>query len=790
MRLTTNRVIQPPMMTLFRRVPMKQLHSKNSFRFRFLETIIFIVLYFTMISASARSGITYTSSHHNFTVMIANDRYLWAGTDNEGLLRFEISDETVLSEPILYTASNSGLSDNYIRALTFDAAGALLIGTTTDGVVRFDGKQWEELSGAPRSVLGLAVENSGAIWVHGQSTGVSRLSESTWSPVMNTFTGFISAYPLSNSVWLYTRLRPVASECNAGMLYEYVNGGMQSAYSLEPLCPETNYPTLFCTDEKSRWLGNHDELIRINGSGITRFPVKTDTNREKSLTALAVNINNVLLAALAVQSSRCEIYLLNQISTPKEKLFDSAVVILPDLYIKTACADYNDNFWLGTSNGTIINVTPHGIVTEATKTGGAELPGNSINSLCIDTVGNIWVGLNTKLSSAVNISPIVKFNGEQWASFPGPGDTLPGRKVSALACDSSGMVWAGFQQNPIMSSIQCGLACFNGQNWQRINQNHFSVKAIVFDKDGILWSVAHNGVSRYKDQSSEMIFETKGSSAAHIALGTQVNTIAFDNNNIPYIGTGLGIKKFINNEWIDDSTLTRFFPARTIATLGSEIAVTALCFEPTGTQWIGTAQGLVRCDDNDCSHFDSGNGLLPHPTIQCITTDGKGSTWIGTKGGLVHFSGVIGNVYTTANSPLLDNDITAIALKKNSDVWVGTRAGGVTVLPQINPLALTRPSVTPHESFRKGALLCRRIPHGNIFRLTVSSGLPPTARLSVLSLKGDLIRQLRIVSSKTGSFFDWDGKDVNGRAVPKAVYLAVIKNNGKVIGCTRLQLIR
>jgi ligand-binding sensor domain-containing protein len=424
----------------------------------------------------------------------------------------------------------------------------------------------------------------------------------------------------------------------------------------------------------------------------------------------------------------------------------------------------------------IIKIDRFGKATFHNKPENAVLPDNSITSLVVDRKSEVWIGTE---------NGIARYNSVGWATYPAKGDTLPGLEVSALTLDTAGRVWAGFQQSPYISYSQSGLAYFNSTNWQSFIRDYMSIKSIAFDKTGDLWTVCFGGVYKYHNKISTKVFNTIPSSNIHTALGTQVNALAFDKNYTPYIGTGMGVKKFVAGTWVDDSTVNRFYPAKNSTHIGG-VNINVLLFDPYGTFWIGTSKGLLKCTDGNCVRFDTSDQVLPNPVVQCVAPYAPNRALIGTKRGLVHLTERSHATYTNSNSPLIDNDITAIVFGGNGDAWIGTRSGGLTVLKQPTRLSSSGPNDNVPGSLSMSNIFIKRLSSGNKYRFALSSGLPVKAKLSIISLSGRLIKRLLPEFSINGITFTWDRTNMYNRIVPRGMYLAVISYNRKTLGSSKL----
>jgi ligand-binding sensor domain-containing protein len=757
---------------------MKNIHTHSVYRYVlcFSAFVTIIALQSVNVSAASISGKTFTSSNHSFTAIVCDNHYLWAGTCGEGLFRIDKNS----GQTGVYTSSNSGLTDDCIRALALDKDGALLVGTTYSGTVRFNGTKWEQVGGlfdngtgfSYNNVRGLTVDNQGEIWALTQG-GFARFSTGAWQPVINRTTGMLASSPAGN-VWIFKFPMNSSPTCDDGWIYEYVNGGLQSTISLKllftekPFCTDFISPQCFVADNKNNcWINGQNDLIKINAQSVKRFPLSTDTSVQKSITALAVNNNDVLLIALTNYSGKSEIFFYDQIDG-KRQTFDSLnSFTLNTGYITAACSDVNGDFWCAASDGRIIKFAVQLSYPIFFKTGDSVLPGNSIASLLIDKSNDIWVATNNGIARCHDTS---------WTTYPASGDTMPGLDASSLAMDSSGTVWAGFRQSPIMSSIRSGISYYKEGHWRQLVYDHFSIKAIAIDKSSDLWFVSIDGVHRYHENQSKLLFEMVPSSDMRTALGTTVNTIAFDSSNIPWIGTGWGIKRYENSVWIDDTTINRFLPKSG----ANGVGVNCICFS-NGAAWIGTTQGLFKNTGGNCIHIDTTSSLLPNQFVQCIAVKGPDDVWIGTRRGLVHIFGQEHVTYTTENTPLIDNDITACAVAPNGDVWVGTRLGGLTVLKQSETALSDAVSKGSHGIQPVDIMLSAKGNH--CCRVSVRTNITAPIGLSVYSLQGKLIRRFAAASNDdNGVTFIWNGTDCLNRPVAEGLYLGIISVNGKIAG--------
>ncbi len=329
-------------------------------------------------------GKTYTSANRFITVMADDAGYLWAGTENDGLLRLNKN----TGETAVFTSGNSGLVDNGIQALAFDGQDRLIVGTAWQGVVRFDGTRWERLPGLPAAgVRGVAVDSQGTMWAC-TNAGVVRLKGGAWETVINRVSGGIAADG-KGGIWICNTPVCNSEACAGGGIYEYVNGGLQSTIALSSVWSEMTSLNAFAVDMKrNAWIGTRRELMQISDFTANRYVVSSDTMSPKSVAALAVDRSDRVMIALTTYPDTSEIFIYDPVNKTGQPL-DSVVKTYGNLTVTAACAHLQGGFWLGASNGTIIRLDEFNRDTMYSA-GNSSIPGNTISSLIIDDRNCVW----------------------------------------------------------------------------------------------------------------------------------------------------------------------------------------------------------------------------------------------------------------------------------------------------------------------------------------------------------------------------------------------------------------
>jgi len=121
--------------------------------------------------ATMNEGRPTYNPNYTFSIHIAPDDSVWAGTWGGGVARFDGSKWTNLT-------TKDGLAGNIVYSIAQHADGAFWFGTNR-GVSRFDGKKWQNFGKAEglldENVYALAITPQGEVWA-GTRRGVTRIA--------------------------------------------------------------------------------------------------------------------------------------------------------------------------------------------------------------------------------------------------------------------------------------------------------------------------------------------------------------------------------------------------------------------------------------------------------------------------------------------------------------------------------------------------------------------------------------------------------------------------------------
>jgi ligand-binding sensor domain-containing protein len=150
---------------------------------RIFFLIISLIYVFPAFSQNPE-WVVYTSGYE-VQSLAEEGNYIWIGTTG-GLAQIDKSS----GKGTFYNTSNSDLPSNWIHSIAIDDSGNKWIGTWWDGLVRFDGNNWDVYntsnSGLPdNEVHAIAIDDRDIKWIGTHSGGLAKFDGTNWD-VYNT----------------------------------------------------------------------------------------------------------------------------------------------------------------------------------------------------------------------------------------------------------------------------------------------------------------------------------------------------------------------------------------------------------------------------------------------------------------------------------------------------------------------------------------------------------------------------------------------------------------------------
>jgi len=346
--------------------------------------------------------------------------------------------------------------------------------------------------------------------------------------------------------------------------------------------------------------------------------------------------------------------------------------------VRAAVVDRAGDIWCTVARVGLVQLAPDGTIkrTFRRKDG---LPALDFNNLCLDSEGNLWLGMIKHGLCRYANGVFTVFNAQ---------NGLPTDEITCLCPTHEGALWVGTSH---------GLARWYHDAWQVFRsvggQEEGAVDALCEDYEGSLWVSTQGGLIRYCDTKLVPVHTRAGASATPIS-------VAVGPDGRCWAGT--------RDEGVVTPDVTGLCPVALSTAQGLPANhVESLCATPDGTLWMSVNDQLVsakngtittfpihanlrfiRPDPNgdlvalDRNHalrrFHQGQQIsrvsLPDLGFPfCCQVDAAGRVWIGADTGLYCFQD---GVFRPVEGWPRDTNALCLAFAPDGKtVWVGTDHG-------------------------------------------------------------------------------------------------------------------
>ena len=313
---------------------------------------------------------------------------------------------------VIYNATNSGLPDNYIRAITIDGKGNKWIGTSR-GLVQFDGKDFTVYNTLncelpDEYVNAVAIDKSEKVWI-ATDDGIARFDPD--GEIEKMWTIYHKSNPSAQD-YVYNPVKSIAIDekgikwfgSEAGLM-KFVQGDSEGS--------------------PDKW-----KIYNTSNSGIPDDEVGSVTIDKQGLKWIGTYYGGLA----SFDEVKCTVYNRENSGLPTQ----GGVGII--------AIDSVGNKWVATGNG-LVKLEADGqpgekcIVYNKLNSG---LPINAIGALAFDKGGNLWIGTWG--------GGLVKYDGTTWTVYDLSNSQLPHNKIWSIFIDKNDYKWIG--------TLSGGLAVF------------------------------------------------------------------------------------------------------------------------------------------------------------------------------------------------------------------------------------------------------------------------------------------------------------------------------------------
>ncbi len=323
---------------------------------------------------------------------------------------------------------------------------------------------------------------------------------------------------------------------------------------------------------------------------------------------------------------------------------------LPDSNVTSLAIDHNGNKWIGTHNG-LAKFT--GSTWTIYNTSNSAIPSDTIICIDVDHSGNIWVATHGR--------GIAKYNGSVWTNYNKNNSALPTDTIGALKADTvNNNVWVGTWGGGLVRISSSNVwSVFNTGNSPILLNDH--ITAIGFNLYNLVWIGSWGGANSFDGVSNWTTFRPMSNGWTT----DYVTCLASSPTGGTWLGTTVGIIEArvgggsYNNlfmGFIDDN-------------------VTALALDQGAQLWAGTKGNYLFAKQT--SEFMEYFCRLPFTYINQLSLDESGTAWIATSGGIVRCDGTTWNIYNVDNISLGSNVMRSSACDLLGNKFIGSNLDGL-----------------------------------------------------------------------------------------------------------------
>jgi signal transduction histidine kinase/CheY-like chemotaxis protein/ligand-binding sensor domain-containing protein len=519
------------------------------------------------------------------------DRYLWVATSG-GLARFDGVGFTV------FTPANApGLIDDRLTAMTAGENGALWIGTSNEGVIRYRDGKFQQVAPASelpdRTVRALVADSAGVVWI-GTETGLSKYEGGKVGIVFkggNRQLGVhcLFEYP-AGTVWAGT---------NSGL--KKIERGAITSYTVKDGMPGDPVWALADGPNGELWVGTRPGGLSVLRNGHFQNYTEHDGLTHNAIIALKRDRNGNLWIGTEGGG-------LNRFSNGKFTAYSTREG-LSNQVIRCIYEGREGSLWLGTAGGGLNQLKDFRFVVRSMR---EDLPSDMVRSISQDAGGDIWLGTGNGVARIPPVGKLVHYTTKNGFSSD---------LIWPVLRDRDGDLWAGSEDGVLHWFHRADLI---DPAARRTWQLSAAVRTIFQQSDGTVWVGTTSALRRFSHGRVSMLGKEEG-----LASGSGfVSAIVERADGSVWVGTGWGLQEFRGG---------RFLPPITKAQGLAGSNVVDLYEDGERTLWVLTEGGINRISGGKITAYTKASGL-PETDVYQILEDNSHHFWVSSRNGLLRVS--------------------------------------------------------------------------------------------------------------------------------------------------------
>lgn len=390
------------------------------------------------------------------------------------------------------------------------------------------------------------------------------------------------------------------------------------------------------------WLGSYDGLIRFDGA---KFIVFNQRNTPEFRNSTVLTLCETPDGTIWIGTNGGGLLALK---AGKFRNYQAQENLPSDIITSLAYDLLSNRLWIGTRKGLCkLDLSTQTFTTYTVSNG---LPSNSINTVMVDSRGDVWAGTDLGLWHLQN-GMVNTYRSQTSVA------ALPDNYVRAIYEDKNGNIWIG---------TNVGISRFEQTHWQTYTPKDGlvseSVYSIFQDSGGALWIGTIRGLSRFYDGRFENFTEKDGFE------GVRIYAFMEDREGSLWFGTSrAGLNRF------RDGTFLTFAKSEGLI----DDVIYSIYQDSDGSLWFGSFNGMTHWKDGEICNYTTKNGL-PVDIIRAFLRARDGKFWIATFGsGILNYDGKTFKALTEKEG-LVNNGTRTICEDKDGALWIGTNVHGLS----------------------------------------------------------------------------------------------------------------
>jgi ligand-binding sensor domain-containing protein/serine phosphatase RsbU (regulator of sigma subunit) len=314
--------------------------------------------------------------------------------------------------------------------------------------------------------------------------------------------------------------------------------------------------------------------------------------------------------------------------------------------------DFLGNIWIGTFGGGLLKYDGTSFEQFTTNDG---LPSNYIRDILVDEHG-LWIctvnGLANLKDNKIKIITSLKHE-------------IDFEDLHCISKSKDGVYFIGAPEGVVVydpfsfQTISSNEGIIIPANWIR------GIKALKYDKDGILWAGGFNGLYKIKDGIVSKIFNSQNSGLFY----NSISNIEISKDGSMWMTNNGRISRYFSGV-IQDMNEKFKVPKGTF--------IIDLVFDNDGILWLNTNRGLGKYKNDSLIIYDESDGLVKS-SMGDINVGKNNEIIYSTHGyGFSIYDGESFKNFNESNG-LIDNRIWDLAVDSKNNYWLALDGGGVAM---------------------------------------------------------------------------------------------------------------